>query len=237
MHPKGISSKTQGRFIDKELLLFDLDGTLIDSTKDLALSVNYMLRTLKRDEFSNDLIDMWVGNGAQILVKRALSGGVTIDENINKAYFEEALSLFLEYYKNNLCHSTIPYENVVSTLEKLQKFRYKMVIITNKPVAFVEPILVALELDSYFDFFIGGDSLAQKKPSPEPLLHVCNELNISPLKSIMIGDSKNDILAAKAANIESIAVSYGHNYGEDIRIYNPNVTVDDFADILGFLKL
>ena len=224
-------------FINKELLLFDLDGTLIDSAKDLAFSVNYMLRTLKRDEFSTDLIDTWIGNGAQILVKRALSGNIIIDENIDDAYFKKALSVFLEYYKDNLFEFTVLYENVISTLEKLKNLGYKMVIVTNKPVAFVEPILVGLELDSYFDFFIGGDSLAQKKPAPEPLLHVCNKFNISPSKTIMIGDSKNDVLAAKAANMESIAVSYGHNHGEDIRIYNPDVTVDDFADILGLLKL
>ena len=230
MYPKG-------KFINKELLLFDLDGTLIDSTKDLALSVNYMLRTLKRDEFPKGLIDMWVGNGAQVLVKRALSGSITIDEKIDRTYFEEALSLFLEYYKNNLCKFTLPYKNVIPTLEKLQKSGYKIVIITNKPISFVEPILVGLGLDSYFDFFIGGDSLAQKKPSPEPLLYVCKKFNISPSKTVMIGDSKNDIVAAKAANIDSIAVSYGHNYGEDISTYNPNVTIDNFADILGLLEL
>lgn len=225
------------QFIDKELLLFDLDGTLIDSAKDLALSINYTLRTLKRKEFSDDIIDTWVGNGAQTLVKRALSGSKIIDENIDNVFFEETLSIFLEYYKNNLCEATLPYKNVVNTLQTLQKSGYKMAIITNKPVAFVEPILLALELSSYFELFIGGDSLAQKKPAPEPLLYVCDKFNVAPLNAIMIGDSKNDVLAAKSANIESIAVSYGYNYGEDIRVYSPDVTVDDFANILGYLEL
>jgi len=195
-----------------------------------------MLRTLKRREFSDETVDTWVGNGAPTLVKRALSGSKTIDETIDNDFFEESLSIFLEYYKNNLCVATIPYKNVLSTLQTLQKSGYKMAIITNKPISFVEPILQTLALNSYFDIFIGGDSLSTKKPSPEPLLYVCEKLNSLPSKSIMIGDSKNDIIAAKSAGIQSIAVSYGYNYGEDIRTYNPDITVNDFAEILEYIK-
>jgi len=195
-----------------------------------------MLRSLKRSEFSAETIDTWVGNGAQTLVKRALSGSKTVDETIDNDFFEESLSIFLAYYKNNLCVATIPYDNVINTLQTLQKSGYKMAIITNKPVSFVEPILIGLGLDSFFDLFIGGDSLPSKKPQPEPLLYVCEKFNITPSNTIMIGDSKNDILAAVSAGIESIAVSYGYNYGEDIRVYNPTITVDNFADILKYIK-
>ena len=220
------------KFIDKELLLFDLDGTLIDSAKDLALSINYMLEQIGRDIFSEEVIDLWVGNGAATLVKRALSSSDIIDENIDEELFEKSLSIFLEYYKNNSCVKTVPYLYVETTLKKLQIHGYKMAIITNKPYDFIQPILKKLDLEKYFLYYIGGDSLNVKKPNPEPLLYVCDTLHVEPENSVMIGDSKNDILAAKAANIQSIAVSYGYNYGEDIRVYGSDVTVDDFSDIL-----
>ena len=226
MHPK---------FIDKELILFDLDGTLINSALDLALSVNYMLRSVNRDEFSEEIIDLWVGNGASTLVKRALSGSKIVDENIDGKLFDKSLSIFLEYYKKNLCVKTTPYQNVKTTLEILKSDGYKLAIITNKPFDFIEPILKQLGLDNLFELCIGGDSLSEKKPSPLPLQYMCEKFNVKPRNTLMIGDSKNDILAAKAANIQSIAVSYGYNYGEDIRVYEPDLTIDDFSDILEVL--
>jgi len=235
LHPKGISSQAHGKFIDKELILFDLDGTLINSAPDLALCINYMLRSINRDEFSEDIIDLWVGNGASTLVKRALSGSTLIDENISTDLFDKALDIFLTYYKKNLCVKTIPYPNVKSTLKTLKDSGYKLAIITNKPFDFIEPILKQLELEELFLLYIGGDSLLKRKPDPLPLLHVCEKLNIKYENSLMIGDSKNDILAARAANIQSIAVSYGYNYGEDIRVYNPDICVDNFSDILEVL--
>ena len=235
MHPKGISSQAHGKFIEKELLLFDLDGTLIDSAPDLARSVNYMLRSINHNEFSEETIDSWVGNGAQTLVKRALSGSKIVDENIDNELFDKSLSIFLEYYKNNLCVKTTPYPNVKTTLETLKSDGYKLAIITNKPFDFIEPILKQLELDSLFELCIGGDSLPEKKPSPLPLEYMCKKFKIKPRNTLMIGDSKNDILAAKAANIQTVAVSYGYNYGEDIRVYEPDYTVDDFSNILEIL--
>ena len=220
------------KFTDKELLLFDLDGTLIDSAPDLALSVNFMLRSIQREEFPQSIIDSWVGNGASTLVQRALSGSKIVDKNIDDALFEKALSIFLNYYKENLCVSTVAYPNVQTTLQTLQKSGYTLVIVTNKPFDFVKPILEKLELSEFFTDFIGGDSLAKKKPEPEPLLYFCEKFKILPNNSLMIGDSKNDILAAKAANIESVAVNYGYNYGEDISLYSPERIVEDFADIL-----
>ena len=235
MYPKGISSQAHGTFIEKELILFDLDGTLIDSAPDLALSVNYMLRSINHNEFSEEVIDSWVGNGAQTLVKRALSGSKIVDENIDNDLFAKSLSIFLEYYKNNLCVKTTPYPNVKATLEALKSDGYRLAIITNKPFDFIEPILKQLELSSLFQLSIGGDSLSEKKPSPLPLQYMCEKFKIKPRNTLMIGDSKNDILAAKAANIQSIAVSYGYNYGEDIRVYEPDLTIDDFSEILEVL--
>ncbi len=219
-------------FSNKEVILFDLDGTLIDSAPDLAVAVNHMLHTLKRETFSEDIIRYWVGNGAQVLVKRALSGQSEIDENLDPVEFEKALDIFLTFYAQNLAVTTVTYPNVPATLKALKEAGYRLAIVTNKPFDFVAPILKGLNLDGLFELHLGGDSLPQKKPDPAPLLHVCEQLNVTVAQCVMVGDSKNDILAANAAKMQSIGVSYGYNYGEDIGSYNPDVVVDDFADIL-----
>jgi len=220
------------KFEAKKLIIFDLDGTLIDSVPDLVEAINQMQLSLGRSVFSESVVRSWVGNGASTLVKRALSSSIEIDENLDETLFEEALELFLASYKKNACVKTKAYPHVNTTLEALQKKGYTMAIVTNKPYIFVEPILKALGMQEFFSLYLGGDSLKVKKPDAQPLLHVCKELEVSVQESVMVGDSKNDILAANAANIHSIAVNYGYNYGEDISIYNPDIIVDDFAEIL-----
>ena len=219
------------KFSDKKVILFDLDGTLVDSAPDLALAVNHMLTCLERETFSPDIIRSWVGNGAQTLVKRGLSGSSVIDEEIDPKLFSKALSIFLDFYARNLCVETVTYPNVVSTLKSLKSQDYRMAIVTNKPFDFVQPLLEGLKLNDLFEFYIGGDSLPQRKPHPSPLLHACERLNVETSDCVMIGDSKNDIVAANAADIHSIGVSYGYNYGEDIRLHEPDHVVDDFAEI------
>ncbi len=220
----------------KALIIFDLDGTLIDSAPDLAVAVNHMLVQVGKETFSEGEIDLWVGNGALTLIQRALSGSRTVDQTLDDAEVQKALKIFLDFYAAHLCVSTVPYANVPFTLNALKSEGYRMAIVTNKPYAFVTPILKSLHLDRYFEMILGGDSLEKKKPDPLPLLHVCQTLEILPEQAVMVGDSKNDILAAQAANIECIAVSYGYNYGEDIRSYAPNVVIDNFADLLTSLS-
>lgn len=224
------------KFHDKKVLLFDLDGTLVDSAPDLALAVNHMLERLERETFSHETIRSWVGNGAQTLVKRGLSGSSAVDEAIDPELAARALDIFLDYYARNLCVDTVTYPNVVPTLESLKDGNYRLALVTNKPYAFIEPLLEGLKMGGLFELCLGGDSLARKKPDPMPLLHVCDRLNISTSKCLMIGDSKNDILAAKAADMQSIGVSYGYNYGEHISVYEPDSVVDDMSDILELLE-
>ena len=223
------------KFNNKEVILFDLDGTLIDSAPDLAVAVNHMLHTLNRITFSEDIIRFWVGNGAQVLVKRALSGQSDIDENLDPVLFEKALDIFLTFYAQNLAVTTVTYPNVPSTLKTLKEAGYRLVIVTNKPFDFVAPILDGLKLTGLFELHLGGDSLPQKKPDPTPLLHVCEQLDVTVEQCIMVGDSKNDILAANTANMQSIGVSYGYNYGEDIGVYEPSMVINDFGDLLKIL--
>lgn len=223
------------QFRDKKLLIFDLDGTLINSALDLSLAVNYMLEQLQKETFDEDIIHGWVGNGALTLVKRALLGKRDLDDSLDKDYVQEALKIFLDYYENNLCNATVPYQNVIQTLETLKSKGYTLAIVTNKPFKFVAPILRGLQMDRLFSEILGGDSLSQKKPHPMPLLNVCETLKVTIEDSVMIGDSKNDILAANVCGMESIGVTYGYNYGEDIGVHKPTIIIDDFSELLKIL--
>ena len=131
--------------------------------------------------------------------------------------------------------ATVTYSNVPATLTRLKEMGYRLVIVTNKPFAFVEPILESLTLSGLFKLILGGDSLDKKKPDPLPLLHACEKMNVSAEQCVMVGDSKNDILAANAAGMQSIGVTYGYNYGEDIGLHNPTVKIDDFSELLELL--
>jgi len=222
-------------FKDKKVLIFDFDGTLIDSVPDLADALNAMLNRLQKEPFDEETIRHWVGNGAETLVKRALLGSSDITPFKDHELFKEALPIFLTYYTQKCADKTILYPNVRETLQSLKEMDYWLTIVTNKPYAFIEPILKQLSLDDLFCITLGGDSLDEKKPSAKPLLHICDKLHCSTKEAVMIGDSKNDIIAATQANIESIAVSYGYNYGEDIKSYKPTVVVDNFKDILSLL--
>ena len=207
-----------------KLLIFDLDGTLIDSALDLHTSINHTLKTFKKEEIDINAVRKYLGNGAKMLVTRALSGG---EDEYNEDEVKKALKVFMDHYRKNSCNKTYLYDGVKETLEKLT---HKKVIVTNKPYEFVEGILEKLDIKHFFEFWIGGDSLDEKKPSPKPLLYVCNKLDINPKNAIMIGDTKNDIFAAKDANIKSIGVTYG--YGKNIEVYKPNLIINHFKELL-----
>lgn len=223
------------KFTNKEVLIFDLDGTLIDSVPDLALSINQMLTSLNRETFPVDTIRSWVGNGALVLTQRALSGDIAINTELEPALVEEALTVFLKYYEQNVCVDTSLYPNVQRSLQTLHEQGFRLVIVTNKPEQFVRPILKTLGLNHLFEMVVGGDSLPKRKPDPMQIEHVCSTLQVDASKCVMIGDSKNDIYAATAANMESIGLSYGYNHGEDINSHGASLVLDDFAEIIDTL--
>lgn len=224
------------KFTDKKAVLFDLDGTLIDSAPDLALAINHMLTSIGREEISPAIIRSWVGNGASILVQRGLSGQTDIDENLDPELLEKSLAIFLDFYANNLCVDTVTYPHVRSSLKILKAKGYQLAIVTNKPYDFIQPILDGLELNGLFELLVGGDTLEKRKPDPLPLHYACEKLGVTVEQCVMVGDSKNDVLAANAANMQSIGLSYGYNYGEDINEHNPDISFDDFADIIATLS-
>ncbi|CAG9298233.1 phosphoglycolate phosphatase [Celerinatantimonas diazotrophica] len=210
---------------------FDLDGTLIDSGPDLALAINLMLEELSRNSFDSAVVQGWVGNGVEVLIKRALSGQQTIDPNLDDALYRDARARFDRLYAENLCINTKPYPGVSETLEALQAKQIPMAVVTNKPYPFTQALLVELGFDRYFDIVLGGESLPKRKPDPDPLQYVLEKRALEPSQMLMVGDSRNDILAAKAAGCPSYAVTYGYNYGVPIAQSHPDWVSDSICDL------
>ncbi|WP_351118971.1 phosphoglycolate phosphatase [Psychrobacter sp. SMN/5/1215-MNA-CIBAN-0208] len=222
--------------MDKQLLIFDFDGTLIDSVPDLADATNAMLTTLGKETYSLDTIRNWVGNGSRMLVERALVGKVEVLEGeLTVEEADHAEQVFFEAYNNISGSKTVAYPDVDSGLKKLKAAGYTLALVTNKPIRFVPKILQSFGWQDLFVEVLGGDSLPVKKPDPAPLLHVCEALNVTPDQAVMIGDSKNDILAGQNANMDTLGLSYGYNYGQDIRELNPTEAFDDFAALVKYL--
>ena len=219
------------QFEHKTLVIFDLDGTLLDSAPDLALAINLMLTDLGFEAAPEPLIRSWVGNGAQTLVSRALQHS-GCDSSQDSSHFNDALAIFLAHYQTHLTTHSVLYNGVFDTLMQLKQSGLQLALVTNKPMLFIDPILSAFKLRDVFSITLGGDSLAVKKPHPKPLLHACEQLGISVEQAVMVGDSKNDILAAKAANMQSVGLTYGYNYNEAISLQNPDVVLDEFSHLL-----
>lgn len=212
---------------DKQVLIFDLDGTLIDSVPDLANSVNFALKNNHLKTHSQDMIRTFVGNGSYKLCERAT--GIDDQALIDKVHHD-----FLAHYAKHSCEQTLAYAGVNEFLPQLSQ-RYRLAIATNKPEQFLPSILARFGWERYFGVVVGGDSLPAKKPDPLPLLHICTQLGVASEQAIMIGDSKNDIIAGQNAQMMTLALSYGYNYDEPIAYCNPDKVFDDFGALARFL--
>ena len=222
--------------MDKQLLIFDFDGTLIDSVPDLADATNAMLTTLDKETYPIETIRNWIGNGSRLLVERALVGKVEVLENeLTVEEADHAEQIFFEAYKELSGSKTVAYPDVDSGLKQLKAAGYTLALVTNKPIRFVPKILQSFGWQDLFSEVLGGDSLLTKKPDPAPLLHVCEALNVAPEQAVMIGDSRNDILAGQNANMDTLGLSYGYNYGQDIRELNPTEAFDSFQALQDYL--
>jgi phosphoglycolate phosphatase len=212
------------------VVMFDLDGTLVDSVPDLAVAVDKMLTELGREPAGIEAVRIWIGNGAKVLVRRALAGGLEHD-HIDDAEAARALELFMAHYGDSHALTTL-YPGVVETLKWLHKKRVKMALITNKPEQFVAPLLDELGLGRFFKWIIGGDTLPQQKPDPAALLFVMKMANARPRHALFVGDSRSDVLAAKAAGVACVAMSYGYNHGRPISEESPTLVIDDLRALI-----
>lgn len=212
------------------LILFDLDGTLVDSVPDLAFAVDAMLADIGAEPAGIDQVRLWVGNGADMLVRRALSKSMLPDA-IELADFEFAKERFFHHYQLvNGAYSQL-YPQVLATLIPLRETIPLMGLVTNKPEQFTFPLLSMLGLPS-FDLVVGGDTLSAKKPDPAQLLYCMQKLGCKSHEAILVGDSVNDIQAAKAAGVRSVCVTYGYHQGEDLSAYRPDYLIEQFASLL-----
>jgi len=217
-----------------KLLVFDLDGTLIDSAQDLCNSVNATLEKLGRPHLSDEVIAGHIGNGALMLVRRAFAaydGKEPSDERLGEAY-----KFFLDYYREHKLDYTYAYEGVLEALDALHKVHEQveapqraMAVLTNKPVRPARAICEALGLAPYFLNIYGGNSFATKKPDPEGLLTLMKEANAKPEETVMIGDSQVDMQTARNAGAWVIGCTFGLAPGS-LELIPPDVLVDSPAD-------
>jgi len=220
-------------FKNKKLIIFDMDGTLIDSVPSLTFAINHMLSELNLPTYSDKRVREWVGNGAEVLVKRALVGSKEWKKfDIEEGLTQKALKILLDFYANNLNEKTTLYPNVLETLEELKNRDYKLVLATNKPHQFLKEILEHFKIDTFFTLYMGAGIVENKKPHPQMLLTICKKLDCDTKDTVMVGDSKSDILSAKNAGIDSIALTYGYNQGEDLSTLEPSAIFDNFNDLL-----
>ncbi|UTW02681.1 phosphoglycolate phosphatase [Amphritea atlantica] len=215
------------------LVLFDLDGTLLDSVPDLALAIDRMLAALALPLAGQSQVRNWVGNGAQMLVKRALAHSVASSDNETESdLFDQAFALFLHHYDQCCAEQSRLYPGVQDLLSFLKDNRISMGLVTNKPINFTESLLDEFDLRHFFAIVLGGDSLTEKKPHPMPLSYAMEQLDVSPLQTLMVGDSRSDIKAAQAAGCRVAAVTYGYNHGEPVSAYQPDLIVDNLAELI-----
>ncbi|MGA8674333.1 MAG: HAD-IA family hydrolase [Candidatus Acidiferrales bacterium] len=225
------------RFAGVRVLIFDLDGTLIDSKLDLAHSVNAMLEHMGREAHVHETIFGFIGDGAAMLVRRALG------ESVTEAEVERGLNYFLKYYREHMLDNTVAYPGVREALAELAGDSAKpgtdsarvMAVLTNKPVVFSRAILDGLGLSRYFRFVYGGNSFERKKPDPIGVEVLLRDLQVSPQEALLIGDSDVDIKTARNAGIFACGVSYGFGLA-GLRAHPPDLMVDSLMELLGHLN-
>ncbi len=218
-----------------EMVLIDLDGTLIDSVPDLAYCVDEMMKKLGRSPYGEAKVRTWVGNGVEKLVKRALTDDLDAEPAADE--FARAMPIFNELYAvNNSVRSRL-FPGVREGLEALRAAGLKIGCVTNKAACFTEPMLRDLGVMEFFGIVVSGDTTPQKKPHPAPLLYAADFFKVGAERALMVGDSMHDVHAARAAGFAVVAVSYGYNHGIDIREAQPDAVVDSLAELPGLLKL
>lgn len=213
-------------FTHKQAVFFDLDGTLVDTVADVHQAVNRTLQQNQLTGVTEAQVRQWVGRGAANLIACVMQYlQVKLDEQL-------FLQQFLVNYTAKVFGLSQIYPQVVDLLTACQQAGLKLACITNKPLEPAQLLLQQLQLTPYFDLILGGDSLAEKKPHPLPLNHALTYFSLTPGDAVMVGDSKNDVLAAKAAHITSVAWTNGYNHGENIADCQPDLLVNCWSELL-----
>ena len=214
-----------------QALIFDLDGTLIDSALDVCASVNRVLAGMGRRELTLEESKDMIGWGGRVLVEKALAktGDAGTPEDT-----DHALEAFLTTYANHPGDHTTVFPGVIEALESLKAVGVKMAICTNKPMATTTPVLEAMGLNGFFDVVSCGDAVPHKKPDGRHVLHCVEQLGATPETTIMVGDSENDIRAAIDAGVRSVCVTFGYAH-VPLEEIGADALIDHFDDLAGAL--
>ena len=216
-----------------DAVIVDLDGTMVDTMGDFNEALNRMLRDLSLPPIAADQVENMVGKGSEHLLRSVLKHVLAPVEQAQaaikiEALFPQAWARYQHHYLEiNGSHSAV-YPGVVQGLQALQGAGLPLACLTNKPLAFAQPLLQAKGLGDFFTRVFGGDSFLRKKPDPLPLLEACKALGTAPAHTLMVGDSQNDAQAARAAGCPVVLMTYGYNHGEPVR----GVDADGFADTM-----
>lgn len=217
-----------------QLIIFDLDGTLVDSLPDLVLAVNAAMADYGRPPVGRERVAPWVGRGSRVLLQAALDHH-GIDTAASDFDFEKAFERFMVHYGEHLLGQTRLYDGVADTLAALSARGLKLAVCTNKPSRFVAPLLKALQVDQYFAALLGGDSLPERKPHPEPLLHLARQFDAGIGECLMVGDSRHDVEAARAAGMAVVALSYGYGGPADFAAAPPDAVFASMHELPSWL--
>lgn len=209
----------------KKTLVFDLDGTLIESDRDLAKAANRLLKSWDRPSLSLAQVRGFVGDGARKLVERCFDAtGGCPDE------LDSLTRQYVAIYEANIADETKPFDGVHETLAALRQAGHRLAVCTNKPEGPTHRLLTALDMASYFEDIVGGDSLPMRKPDPGHILGLLDRMQVAPKDAVMIGDSGNDILAGKSAGLKTILVTFGY-CRTPLEHLPADATIDAFPEI------
>jgi phosphoglycolate phosphatase len=204
--------------------IIDLDGTMLDTMPDFHVALNGMRADLGLTPIAQEAITPMVGKGSENLIRSVLAldfGAATVD-----ARFDEAMASYQRHYLAINGQFSVLFDGVLAGLDAMRANGLRLACVTNKPIAFTTPLLALKGLAGYFDVVYGGDSLAQKKPHPLPLLTVCRDFDLAPACVVAIGDSSNDAEAARAAGCPVLTVPYGYNHGRPVQEIDSDGIVD-----------
>lgn len=211
--------------MSNDLLVFDLDGTLVDSQRDLADAVNATRAWMGLEPLPPVTVAQYVGNGAPVLVQRALP-------DAGKEDWSRGLDYFLEYYRNHMLDSTVLYPGVREALDQLHAERIPLAVLTNKPIRFTLQMLEGLGIDLHFFRVYGGNSFPEKKPDPAGLNALVTESGADRARTIMVGDSAVDVDTARNAGVQACGVRWGFQ-PETFVSSPPDFLIDDMRELVG----
>ena len=211
-------------------ILFDLDGTLVDTAPDITAAVGATLRELDRSPLDDAVVRSYIGRGVDVLLHRVLTGAR--DGSVTADVHRRAREVFLGHYSAHNGRTARVYAGVREGLEHAQRLGIALCCVTNKPQAFSDALLAQVGLDRYLAFVQGGDALPKGKPDPAPLLHAAARLHLAPDACLMVGDSSNDALAARAAGMPVVLVGYGYTEDQPVDTIDCDAVVASIADVV-----